>query len=59
MDEKLYRSLIARMAEIQAQVFAFPPKSMEEFHERLGAFNELKKITDAMRESAERDEDVT
>lgn len=52
MDEKLYRTLISRMSKMQIDAFAFPPKSMEDLNKRLGAYEELKWITDKMAEDA-------
>lgn len=52
MDEKLYRRLIAKMALMQIDIFRSPPKSMEDFNRRLGAWIELKDITDQMAEDA-------
>lgn len=52
MDEKLYRFLMGRMANMQVDIFAQPPKTMEEFRERLGAFKELTLITNKMAEEA-------
>lgn len=52
MNEKLYRSLMVRMALIQTEMFAHPPKTMEEFNRRLGGYEELKLITDKMVEDA-------
>lgn len=52
MDERLYRSLIARMAKMQVDIFVSPPTSMEQFRERFGRWHELKLITDEMVEKA-------
>lgn len=56
MDEKLYRLLIARMAKMQVDIFYMPPKSMEELNKRLGAYEELKMVTDIMAENAKGNE---
>lgn len=48
MDEKLYRALISRMAKMQIEIFTSPPHSMDDFNRRLGAWLELKAITDQM-----------
>ena len=52
MDEKLYRTLIARMAKIQVDIFAFPPKTMEELNRRIGAYEELRFVTLTMEAAA-------
>jgi hypothetical protein len=46
MLEKLLRELETELAEATAQIFANPPKSMEEFRERLGGYHATKAVRD-------------
>jgi hypothetical protein len=48
VDERLLRSLLAKMEKLQADVFERPPKTIEEFNVRLGRFLELQEITQQM-----------
>jgi hypothetical protein len=52
IDERILRSLLAKMAEIQLSVFSSPPKTIEEFNIRLGRFLELQEITQMMIQDA-------
>lgn len=52
MGEKLIRSLLGRMATLEKEMFSHPPKTMEEFRERFGRYQELKLITDKAIEDA-------
>jgi hypothetical protein len=52
LNEKLYRELISRMAKMQIDVFTSPPHDMLDFNRRLGAWLELKLITDKMADDA-------
>lgn len=48
VDEVLLRKLLGKMATLQADIFAHPPKTIEEFNIRLGRFQELLEITNQM-----------
>lgn len=48
VDELLLRKLLGRLTQLQNDVFAHPPKTIEEFNIRLGRFLELNEITQQM-----------
>lgn len=52
MDEKMYRYLLNRMAELQRDIFYKAPKTMEDFNLRLGRFLELDELTTKMKRDA-------
>jgi hypothetical protein len=48
LDERLLRTLLGKMEQLQSDIFAQPPKTIEEFNVRLGRFLELQEITQHM-----------
>lgn len=57
MDEKLQRSILGRMREIEIAMFQNPPKTMEEFNRRWGAHHELNELFIQLKEEAKGLED--
>lgn len=57
LDEKLYRQLQADKAKLQDEVFSAPPKTMEEFQNRLGHWQQLDETLKLMVEMANEDPD--
>jgi len=55
--QQLHRELIERSAIMGVEVFTSPPKTMEEFAERLGRYRELSETIQAIREAMTGDED--
>ena len=48
LDELFLRKLMGKMEQLQLDMFAHPPKTMEEFNLRLGRYLELQDITTQM-----------
>jgi len=57
IDEKLYRQLQADKAKLQDEVFSSPPKTMEDFHHRLGRWQQLDETLKLMVDMAKEDPD--
>lgn len=57
MDEKLYRHLQAEQTQMERDIFAAPPKTIEEFTLRLGQWQQLTATLRHMVDSAKKDPD--
>lgn len=54
---EVHRGLVERSAAMALEVFTSPPKTMEEFSERLGRYNELTENIKVIREAMTGDEE--
>lgn len=55
-DQKLYVALEADKRDLQEQIFSHPPKTMEEFHHRLGKWEQITATMSLMVEMATKDD---